>query len=53
LKRREEFVIKTSWLRSFDFTANISSHSEIGILINTTRNQARNVLISKEMREAT
>ena len=47
----EKFVIKTSRLRGFNFWTNISCHSKVRILINTARNQARNIFVSEEMRE--
>jgi len=51
LQRREKLVVKSCRFRSFDFAANISGHSEIRVLVDSTRNKARNVLVSEEMRE--
>lgn len=51
LKRGEELIIETSWLRGFDLSTDVSRHSEIRVLIDPTRNQTGNVVLSKDMRE--
>ena len=51
LERREKLIVETCWLRSFDLATNISSHSEVRILINSTRNQAWDIVLSKNVGE--
>ena len=51
MQGREEFVIEACWLWCLQLCANVSGHAKVRVLVDSTGNEARNVLVSEEVRE--